>query len=384
VTAYAEHPTDTTEATADTVASVTHRSAPKGYQMARPYAEGALIYFQRGWSDVFPVGSPRNPIAKSPVPKGVTGYDAAPVGWERIKSATERSLGGYNLGLRMPRQVIGLDVDEYAGHSGAETLRNAEAALGPLPPTYRNTARGRGDAGHRYYRTGLGRVAVPGAEELLAKAYGPNIEILHYGRRYAVAWPSLNPDAGMAPYRWYAPGGSLLTGSPPRVIDLPVLPPGWQEVFTAPIDSPAAQRGSGGNLRAERTQEADDDLFEPAGVPIRRMIAEARTVEQLDAVLTMTAGSVNKTLGGAAIWFARMANAGLFTMDQAAEILLAAVKANGVHSDGWNAANRRKWTAASRVCDGLSQGLNREPYVIIGDHQAVDVHAQLMRKVTRR
>jgi len=355
--------------------------------MTGPYAQAALLYYQRGWSDVFPVGSPSNPIAKSPVPKGVTGYDAKPIGWERIKAATENSLGRYNLGIRMPRQVICLDVDEYADHTGAATLAAAEDHLGRLPATYRNTARGRGDAGHRFYRCGMGRIPIPGAEEILAKAYGPNIEILHYGRRYAVAWPSLNPDAGMAPYRWYGLNGAVLHGPPPRVIDLPVLPQAWAELLTAPIDSPAAARSSGSNLRAQKAAavEADDDLFEAAAMPIRRQVAEIRTAEQIDKVLTMRAGEVNKVLGGAAIWLARMANIGLLDLEQARDLLELAVLKNGVHSDSWNAANRRKWTAASRISDGLSQGLNREPYVLLESNldglAPVDVYAQLLRKV---
>lgn len=348
--------------------------------MTGPYAEGALIYYRRGWADVFPVGNDQTPIAKSPVPKGVTGYDAKPIGFERIKLGTQTErYGRRNLGIRMPRQVIGLDVDEYEGHAGAGTLAAAEASLGVLPPTYRNTARGRGDAGHRFYRTGMGRIAIPGAEEILAKAYGPNIEILHYGRRYAVAWPSLNPDNGMAPYLWYGPDGAVLDGPPPHVIDLPVLPPAWQELLTAPIESPAAQRGSGGNLRAETVES--DDGWDDAGKLIRRTRAESITVDQVHAVLTMTQGSVNKTLGGAGIWLARMANAGLFTLDEAERLLLTAVARNGVNSDAWNRRNKRNWTAASRIRDALSQGLNRESFSIIDDQQPQPVFAPLMRKI---
>jgi len=352
--------------------------------MDGPYAHAALLYYSRGWSDVFPVGTDKDPYAKSPVPKGVTGYDAGPIGWERIKAGTQQLCGRRNLGIRMPRQVIGLDVDEYADHAGAETLAKAEADLGPLPQTYRNTARGRGDSGHRFYRTGMGRIAVPGAEEILEKAYGPNIEVLHYGRRYAVAWPSLNAAAGMAMYRWYGPDGLELDGPPPRVTDLPILPPAWQELITAPIGSPAAQRGSGGNLRAEKVADESEDAFwDDAGSVIRRSVAEAHTWDQVQNVLTMKVGSVNKTLGAAAIWLARMANAGLLTLEQAREILTAAVVSNGVHSDSWNAANRRRWTMRSRIEDGLSQGLNRDPYTLIDDHAAIDVHAQLLREINK-
>lgn len=354
--------------------------------MIQPYGQGALLYYTRGWGDVFPVGSDSDPIAKSPVPTGVTGYDAPAVGWERIKRATTTRAAFRNLGIRMPRQVICLDVDEYEDHAGAATLTAAEAHLGPLPATYRNTARGRGDAGHRFYRTGMGRVAKPGAEEILAAAYGPNIDVLHYGRRYAVVWPSLNPAAAMAPYRWYGPDGEVLDGPPPRVIDLPILPPAWQELLTAEIGSPGAQRTSGSNLRATKNEdpavlEDDDALWDSAGDAIRRSVAEAHTVQQLQAVLTMRAGVVNKTLGGAGIWFARMANAGLFTLAEAREVLEAAVKANGVHSDGWNVANRRKWTLDSRLSDALSQGLNRTAFTIIDDFPPADVYGQLMKKV---
>jgi bifunctional DNA primase/polymerase-like protein len=352
----------------------------------QPYAQGALIYFSRGWTDVFPVGTDKDPYAKAPVPKGVTGYDAGPVGWDRIKLGTQQAAGRRNLGLRMPRQVIALDVDEYEDHTGAETLAKAEATLGTLPATYRNTARGRGDAGHRFYRTGMGRIAIPGAEEILAKAYGPNIEILHYGRRYAVAWPSLNAAAGLAPYRWYAPGGELLDGPPPRVIDLPVLPEAWQELLTAPIGSEQAQRASGGNLRAERKATAADEgeaLWDEAGLTIRRSKAQDITMSQVVSVLEMKVGEVNKTLGSAGIWLARMANAGLFTLEQAEEILTAATLANGVNSDSWNVANKRRWTMRSRIADALSQGLNRPAYSIINDQPATNVHPQLMRRIAR-
>jgi len=354
--------------------------------MPTPFGDGALLYFSRGWTDVFPVGSDADPLAKSPVPVGVTGYDAGPVGWARIKKGTQTRAAYRNLGIRMPRQVIGLDVDEYEDHEGAATLKAAEAALGELPPTYRNTARGRGDAGHRFYRTGMGRVAVPGAEEILTKAYGPNIEVLHYGRRYAVVWPSLNPAADYAPYRWYGPDGEALNGPPPRVIDLPVLPAAWQELITAPIGSPAAQRGAGGNLRAPKASGAadapeDDDLWDSVGEVIRRSVAEAHTVDQFNAVLTMRVGTVNKTLGGAGIWFARMANAGLFTLDEARELIMAATRVNGVHSDSWNAAHRRRWTLASRVSDALSQGLNRPAFTIIDDFPPADVYGQLIKRV---
>lgn len=349
-----------------------------------PFRQSALTYYRKGWIDTFPIGTRNGPrFAKAPVPTGVIGYDAPAVGFKRIHATVYAPAGRRNIGIRMPMQVVCLDVDEYGDHHGLETLAKAEADLGPLPATYRNSARGLTPSGHRYYRCPLGRVAKPGAEELLAAAYGPNVEVLHRGRRYAVAWPSLNPSAGFAPYLWYGPDGTVLT-EPPAVVELPVFPERWADFMTAPIGSPESQR-QGGNLRAPRSGEAQDggDLFDGVGQAWRRSVMEAKTREHLTAVLRMKVGTVNKTLGSAGIAYARYANAGLFTLEQARKLLEAAARKNGVHSDAWNRANRKKWTLDSRLTDALSQGLGREPIQIIDDFPATDVYGQLMREIIR-
>jgi hypothetical protein len=348
-----------------------------------PFADGALTYFRKGWGDVFPVGTDHDRFAKAPVPKGVTGYDAPPVGFERIKLATQQKAGRRNLGIRMPRQIIGLDVDEYDGHGGAATLAAMEGELGPLPATWRNSARGSGTSGHRFYRVPVGHLVLPGAEEIIAKKYGPNIEVLHRGRRYAVAWPSRNPSHGHAAYQWYAPDGTVAT-EPPAVVAVPMLPDAWAALLSCPQDSPAAVRSSG-NLRAPRGEVAtdDDDLFDDVRMPIRRTVAEARTFEQVRAVVKMTEGEVNKVLGGAGIWLARMAASGLLTLGQARDLIEHAARRNGVHSDEWNRRNKRGWTLDSRVSDALSQGLAREPYQIIDDQPETDMYGQLKARLAR-
>jgi hypothetical protein len=348
-----------------------------------PFRQGALIYFRKGWQDIFPVGRRGGPrYAKDPVPTGVTGYAAPAVGFERIARAVDQPAGLRNLGIRMPRTVICLDVDEYDGHGGLATLAAAEADLGPLPPTYRNSARGFTASGHRYFRCPLNHISKPGAEEILAKAYGPNIEILHYGRRYAVAWPSLNPAAGYAPYLWYDPDGQPLD-EPPRVWDLPTLPPAWAELLTAPLGSEESRRTDRANLRTVTPRESapaagDDDLFDDPRQPWRRSVAESKAADHLGRVLTMTDGTVNKTLGSAGIVYARLAEAGLFTAEQAMELLTAATGRNGVHSDTWNRRHNKKWTLRSRLSDAFGQGLAKPPIMLIDDQPATDVYAQLL------
>src|SRR4249920_3346557 len=78
----------------------------------------AQNYWDGGWPVLeLPAG------AKGPPPPGRTGHegvDLPPTGAETG-----------NLGLRMPADVIGLDVDAYRG--GTDTLKALVAQLGPLP-----------------------------------------------------------------------------------------------------------------------------------------------------------------------------------------------------------------------------------------------------------
>lgn len=349
---------------------------------ARPFAEGALTYRRKGWTDVFPVGTDREPYAKAPVPKGVTGYEAGTVSYLKIEATVHAPAGGRNIGLRMPRHIVALDVDEYEGKGGGATVAKMEADLGPLPATYRNTARNPETSGHRVYRLPVGMVVNPRAERTIADTYGPHVEILHRGHRYAVVWPSVH--LGVAGrYRWYAPDGTAME-EPPAVVEVPLLPDAWLPLLAVKADSPAAISGGGGNLRRAAAPSSADEAFDVAGKVIRRSVAEIRTSEAVDNVLAMAWGNVNKTLGGAGIWLGRMAAAGLLTVEQAVELIQAAAAKNGKHSDDWNRRNGRRWTLHTRTVDAISQGLNQDPYTVLDDHQPVDVFGQLMRKVAAR
>lgn len=348
-----------------------------------PFRESALTYYRKGWTDVFPTGSRGGPrFAKSPIPEGVTGYDGKPVGWKRIKATTESPAGRRNIAARMPRHVVCLDVDEYGDHHGLATLATAEKEWGALPDTYRNSARGFQVSGHRYFRLPLGLTLRQGAEKLLTDM-GGNIEILDHFHRYAVVWPSRNPEHGYAMYRWYAPDGAELD-EPPAVVELPLLPQGWVDHLCVAVDSPQAAR-HGGNLRAPRgasTAELGD--FDDAKQAWRRSVMERKALEHARAVRGMGIGSINTTLGAAGIAYGRYAEAGLFTLDEARLILEAAARRNGLHSDEWNRRNRKKWTLSSRLDDALSQGINHStPLEIIEDVPPVNVFEQVMREIDR-
>lgn len=203
-----------------------------------PFGRAARLYRAAGWPGTLPVG--RSPGQKSPPPGGWTGHGSpypsdADVGtWEAGAEAA------YNIGLRMPPGVIGLDVDAgYVkdGHAkeGDKTLAALEQRLGPLPPTWVSSARP-APSGIRFFRV---PAELDGREINWPGEAGPFIEIIQPGHRYAVVWPSTNPDAGGAPYRWGAPHPDGYLADPDHLVrpeDLAALPETWIRGLALPYD----------------------------------------------------------------------------------------------------------------------------------------------------
>lgn len=182
-----------------------------------PYATAADLYWQAGWRGIVPLPA----RAKKNPPKGYTGdggtYPYYPEVWEWINGPA----GAGNIALRMPANVIGLDVDAYGDKPGAETLALAESAHGPLPPTWRTTSRDDGVSGIRLYRVPEG-LAWPGE-------IGGATEIIQARHRYAIVWPSVHPEGRT--YRWIGPDGVVST-TIPDPDTLPLLPQEWIEAYT--------------------------------------------------------------------------------------------------------------------------------------------------------
>lgn len=123
-----------------------------------------------------------------------------------------------NIALRMPRNVIGIDVDDYDDKNGAAELAGMVAKWGPLPATYTSTARGEGQPSRIHF------FLIPDGLEWPGNA-SPSIEIVRHGHRYAVVSPSINAKTDTV-YRWYAPDGSP-SDVIPNVDELPELPERW-------------------------------------------------------------------------------------------------------------------------------------------------------------
>jgi putative DNA primase/helicase len=201
------------------------------------YGEAAPLYRERGWAGVLPVVGKHEHL-----PEGFTGYtgrwpDGDDVdGWVATRAAD-------NVAIRVPSDVLGLDVDAYDGRRGLETLAfwEGDEQCGSLPPTWMSSARTDG-SGVRLYRVPAG---LPWRSDL---GPGSNVEVIRFAHRYFVAWPSVHPLIGRK-YEWYDPTGALRDDGPPIPQELPLLPDRW----VAALQKRQQLRADGGSHR-------DDDV----------------------------------------------------------------------------------------------------------------------------
>ncbi|MDQ1039441.1 hypothetical protein QFZ75_005857 [Streptomyces sp. V3I8] len=190
-----------------------------------PYADGAPVYAEAGWTGVIP--------AKGKVVQlqGVTGGSGRQTQPEEYLKWAQSGPGGYyrqNLALRLSDALVGLDVDAYGGKSGAATLAALETAHGPLPATYSSTSRGPGPSRIFFYQ-------LPPGTGRLNTLPGPGIETIQHHHRYAVVWPSLHPGTGET-YRWFGPDGERLEdGVVPSPDDFPALPAAWVAALSSEV-----------------------------------------------------------------------------------------------------------------------------------------------------
>ncbi|WP_411815626.1 bifunctional DNA primase/polymerase [Gordonia sp. SND2] len=176
----------------------------------------AEAYAARGWLDVFPLPAAR----KAPPPTGLTGRRAP---WTDTERAALVFPSGCNYGMRTPAGLLAIDVDHYDGKTGAVTLADLEAKLGPLPSTWRVTSHGAANpSGQRWYR-------VPSVAEYESAA-GKDIEVIHRNHRYSVLPPSVHPKGGR--YAWISPDGKV-TEDLPLVTRIPELPAKWADYLTS-------------------------------------------------------------------------------------------------------------------------------------------------------
>lgn len=196
-----------------------------------PFGRAAHLYRAAGWRGTLPIG--RAPGQKSPPPNGWTGHGAPyPSGADTQAWADDPMIRHLNIGLRAEPGTIGLDVDHYGTKTGQSTIAQLEEFLGPLPPTWVSSARP-APSGIRWYRVPDhidGRVINWPGEA------GKFVEIIQPGHRYAVVWPSTNPEAGGAMYGWHCPPGTPTGHAIPSIDQLAGLPEAWVRGLALPYD----------------------------------------------------------------------------------------------------------------------------------------------------
>ncbi len=272
--------------------------------MTDGYGQWAQHYRSRLWTGVLPLP----PRQKTPPPGGYTGRGGKTPTDEQIAAWSAKHADG-NLALRMPSDIIGIDVDAYEYEfkdqdgvlrqgvkTGDQTLWALEAELGPLPATWRSSARGDGPSGIRWFRVPPG---------LLWHDVGLHTELIWWGHRYAIVWPSVHPDTGQ-PYLWIdetTPEGQAAWWGPhiPKVTDPADLPESWvQHLSLGPPDAPSAtprpRRATAG------VWTTAGDFQGPGGEARQFTRKQAGEFVQplLDALRAATPGEINNRLNDAA------------------------------------------------------------------------------------
>src|SRR6185312_15919465 len=188
----------------------------KGRNLNAPFMRAAQIYRDMGWSPI-----PLAAREKSPVPNEFTGALGRYVDELQLRKwlkgepvhVGKMTYTPSNIALRMPKNVIGIDVDAYGEKAGEKSLAEAEEKWGKLPATWITTSRSL-PSGIRLFRVPEG-LAWPGT-------VGPGIEVVRWDHRYAMVYPSIHPEG--REYGWINLKGKRVTDYAPSPAELPKMP----------------------------------------------------------------------------------------------------------------------------------------------------------------
>jgi putative DNA primase/helicase len=320
-----------------------------------PYGRTAQIYWKKAWHP-FPVKGKSEFI-----PKGVTGLEAKDPGWGQIQDwLTKRPYS--NVAVRASGWVA-IDVD---GAEGVAALAEATAELGELPETWVSTSWGSATAERRqlFFRVPVGYSARLG-EGKFRKRFGEHVDVIHAGHRYSIVAPSVHPDTKAA-YAWYQPDGTPGGNVLPERMKLPMLPSGWLAFLkhdgTRGAAAPEVVRSSAAVMAAAGEDWYDEATDGPAEHGWTAAAARAEVDRMLERVRTMEA-NVNTAAGGAMREVGRFVP-GLLSQEEAVTECVQALQANPWHSDSWNVAHGKDWTALTLAATAVARGMEEAREVL--------------------
>ena len=212
--------------------------------------------------------------AKSPPPLDLTGWNGWPPDSPEYAAYVAEArhsleLEARNIGVRLPRDVFGIDFDAYKP-AAKKVMQQLVERYGDTPPTWVSSSRGA--------PSGIYLFRVP--PELIARGqvrtgWRGAAECIHWGHRYAVTAPSYNQSAG-AQYRVWHSGTGELRDWMPAISELPLLPEPWQKALRPDAWSPNVPtvRDTNGH---KLSVEARHDKW------LRRSMAKIRDGEDLTA-----------------------------------------------------------------------------------------------------
>jgi hypothetical protein len=205
----------------------------RGKRDRGPFGMMAGLYLEKGWSPL-----PVEPHSKRIAVDGFTGHDGTYPTRAQVVSWGTDGYAFHNVGLRLPVNVIGIDVDAYGDRDGARTLDMLEHELGELPATYVSTARKDGMSGIRLFRVKAGQ------RNWRGKA-GPGIDVISWHYRYVVCAPSIHPSTA-SEYKWYQEDdesrGLIPAVSVPPIKELPYLSDIWQEFLSSDYEGVKSEK----------------------------------------------------------------------------------------------------------------------------------------------
>jgi hypothetical protein len=250
--------------------------------------EVARRYLERGWHPIeLPAGK------KGPPPEGRTGRAGRDMTLGEVEAA--RWVG--NIALRMPVDVIGIDVDRYRG--GGPTLDDLVARLGPLPPTsIVHSDRGDG-SGTVLYRVPTGMAWVTSLA---------GVDIIQRWHRYLCVPPSVHPD-GRIYGAWDQE--ERAKAELRAVEDLPDLPWPWQAHLQRAVEGEARSSAVSGE-----EVEAFVGVCSESDAPSYLSVLLDRFTER-----TRQGFSRHDTAQHVLTWAMESSRAGLFTARDALEAL---------------------------------------------------------------